>query len=64
MFAGLVIGAALIAASALFRMRASSWVSLVAAMVAYSETSDAFVGLATGTASWGLLRLLRLTARQ
>lgn len=50
MFAGLIIGAALIAASALLRMRASAWVSLLAAMVAYSESSDALVALATGTA--------------
>lgn len=64
MFAGLIIGAALIAASALLRMRASAWVSLLAAMVAYSETSDALVALATGTAAWGVLRLLRLAARR
>jgi hypothetical protein len=59
-FAGVVIGVAIIAMAIVLRAGVPAWMGLIAAMVVFSNNpTDGPGALATGTGAWIVLRYLR-----
>lgn len=63
MFAGLLIGLAILAVAVALRAGISGWVALITAMVVYSHSPDhGLRAVAIGAATWAVLSALRRAA--
>ena len=63
MFAGFLIGLAILAVASALRAGISGWIALVTTMVVYSHSPDhGLRAVASGVATWAVLSALRRVA--